>query len=64
MNYRGIEYTVRLGIGREQWICIVYYPDRVPSSMRFIGTREGAIEATRLRISNWLERQPGSRSKI
>jgi hypothetical protein len=56
VNYGSIEYTVRLGVGRNQWICIVYYPGRVPSTMRFSGTREAAIEATRLRIRNWLER--------
>jgi hypothetical protein len=63
VNYGGIEYTVRLSVGRNQWICIVYYPGRVPSTMRFSGIREAAIEATRLRIRNWLERQEGSRTK-
>jgi hypothetical protein len=63
VNYEGIGYAVRLSVGRNQWICIVYYLGRVPGTMRFSGIREAAIEATRLRIRNWLERQEGSSAK-
>jgi hypothetical protein len=57
LNYRGIEYALRQGIEREQWVCVIYYPGTEGVETRFSGTRAAAIEATRLRISNWLERQ-------
>jgi hypothetical protein len=59
-NYCGIEYTLRQGIGRDQWVLIIHYPDTAGVETRFAGTRDAALQ----RIRNWLERQRGSRSKI
>jgi hypothetical protein len=55
--YRGIEYALRQGIGRDQWVLFIQYPDTAGVEMRFAGTRDAALEKARRRISDWLKRQ-------
>jgi hypothetical protein len=56
-NYRGIEYALRQGIGRDQWVLIIHYPATGGVETRFSGTREEAHAAARQRIRDWSERQ-------
>jgi hypothetical protein len=60
-NYRGVEYALRLGITRGEWVLVIHYPDGRSAETRFSGTREAAMQAARDRIHNWLQRnQPKS----
>ena len=57
-SYHGIEYGVRKANGRDhQWTYVIHFPGKDPTSMRFSGTREEALEAARQRIRHWLEQQ-------
>jgi hypothetical protein len=62
MTYEGIEYVIRAGLGRNEWIATIHFPDASESLARssvvkVTGTREEAIALAHERIHNWLKRQ-------
>jgi hypothetical protein len=43
MEYRGVRYTIRIGITRGQWQVAIYFPDtELPKEKSVIGTRQDA----------------------
>ena len=50
MTYEGIEYAIRAGLGRDEWVLLISFPDNVgsnPSVVKFSGSRNDALaEAT------------------
>ena len=62
MTYEGIEFAIRAGLGRNEWVATIHFPDAneplARSSMvKVTGTREEAIALTQDRIRNWRKRQ-------
>ena len=55
MNYEGIEFSVRAGVGRNEWVVTIHFPDA--SVVKVTGTRDEAIALTQDRIRNWRKRQ-------
>ena len=59
MTYEGIEYAIRAGLGRNEWVLLISFPDNVggnPSVVNFSGARNDAIAEAKKRINNWLKR--------
>ena len=56
MIYRGIEYSIRMSLGREEWIW-TYSPmkGRIING-HYRGTKDGALTAAQRVIDRWLER--------
>jgi hypothetical protein len=57
MTYEGIEFAIRAGLGRNDWVATIHFPDTneplARSSMvKVTGTREEAIALTQDRIHN------------
>ena len=53
MNYEGIQYVIRAGLGRNEWTIVISFPDASEpltrsSVISFQGTREGR---TRKRVN-------------
>ena len=62
MNYEGIEFSVRAGLGRNEWVVTIQFPDASEplarsSVVKVTGTRDEAIALTQDRINNWRKRQ-------
>jgi hypothetical protein len=60
MYHDGIDYDVRVGIGRDQWTLLIQYPTNangVPRVVHISGTRDEANASARQRIDSWLKRQ-------
>ena len=58
MEYKGIRYTVRATLEREQWH-VAIYPDGVETDGRvFSGTRKQAELQARFLITRWLAKRP------
>ena len=62
MTYEGIEFAIRAGLGRNDWVATIHFPDTneplARSSMvKVTGTRDEAIALTQDRIRNWRKRQ-------
>ena len=56
MEYRGIRYTLRARIEREQWY-VAIYPTGIEMKGRIVfGSREEAELQARALIDNWLKR--------
>jgi hypothetical protein len=55
MMHRGIEYSIRRSLGREEWI-LTYSPTmgRVINE-RYKGTKDGALTAAQRLIDRWLK---------
>ena len=52
MNYEGIEFSVRAGLGRNEWVVTIHFPDASEplarsSVVKVTGTRDEAIALTR-----------------
>jgi len=63
MRYRGIEYEIKAGVGRNEWIWIVQTPKPrrgsvIGSRQRAIFVAEKAIDAWCLRNSERCEERP------
>jgi hypothetical protein len=59
MIYEGIEYAIRAGLGRDEWVLSISFPDNVggtPSVVNFTGARNDALAEAKKRIDNWLRR--------
>ena len=62
MNYEGVEYVIRAGLGRNEWAIVIHFPGASEalarsSVVRLQGTREEANSVAHERIRNWLKRQ-------
>jgi hypothetical protein len=62
MIYKGIEFTIRAGLGRNQWTALIYYPSvtnegKNGTVVRVSGTREKAEAVACDRIDYWLKNQ-------
>jgi len=57
MDYRGIRYTIRLGITRQQW-CVAIHPENAEIIEKaFTGARLQAELRARSMIDTWLKQQ-------
>ena len=57
MIYQGIEYQVRASLGRDEWVLLIYFPDKPDGKAtvsKFTGTRAVVAGAARRKIDNWL----------
>ena len=57
MTYEGVEYVVRIGIGRSLAL-LIYYPDKAddkPVVIKVAGTRDDANALARRKIREWLK---------
>jgi hypothetical protein len=53
MIYQGIEYQVRASLGRDEWVLLIYFPDKPDGKAtvsRFTGTRAVVAGAARRKI--------------
>ena len=62
MTYEGIEFAIRAGLGRNEWVVTIHFPDASEpltrsSVVKVTGTRDEAIALTQERIHNWRKRQ-------
>ena len=60
MIYQGIEYQVRASLGRNEWVSLIYFPDKADGRAtvsKLTGTREEAAGTARRKINNWLKEQ-------
>jgi hypothetical protein len=62
MTYEGIEFAIRAGLGRNEWVVTIHFPDASEplarsSVVKVTGARDEAIALTQDRINNWRKRQ-------
>jgi hypothetical protein len=57
MEYRGIRYTIHMGIEREQW-SVAIHPAGVEMAKVISGSHEHAELKARSMINRWLEKHP------
>jgi hypothetical protein len=57
MEYKGVRYTIRVGIEPEQWAVAIHPLDRESPVKKIIGTRTDAEAAARSMINDWLQRR-------
>jgi hypothetical protein len=58
MDYRGIGYSLRLGIVHEDWLVVVDTPNSHPIEKRVNGSRQSADRPARSLIDTWLKLHP------
>jgi hypothetical protein len=56
MQYRGIEYDIRVGIGRNEWVWVIH--TRKPRQGKSIGSRNTAVFHAEKAIDTWCTRFP------
>ena len=57
MTYEDIEYRIRAGLGRNEWVLLISFPDNIggnPSVVNFSGTQNEAVAEAKKRINNWV----------
>jgi hypothetical protein len=58
MNHKGIEFAIRIGLRRGEWVLLIYWPEKdEPSISKVTGFRADAIATAHKRIDGWLTRQ-------
>jgi hypothetical protein len=62
MVHKGIQFAIRVGLGRDQWTVLIYYTSatnegKSATVVRVSGTREKAEAVARGRIDYWLKNQ-------
>jgi hypothetical protein len=58
MNYEGISFEIRAGLGRNEWTLLIAYSDRPePYVLHATGSRDDAIATAHKRIDSWIIRQ-------
>ena len=60
MEYRGVRYTIRVGIEPDMW-SVAIYPGGVERAKRFYGTRANAEFRARSMINRLLKEQNAAR---
>jgi hypothetical protein len=64
MEHRGIRYTIRIGIAREQWRVAIYPPGNgLPKERTIFGTRDEAIITARAMINALLKKRSTENDK-
>jgi hypothetical protein len=63
MAHRGVRYTIRIGIEREQWR-VAIYPPGMPIEKTVFGTREDAEITARSMINAWLKKRDFELKKL
>lgn len=58
MEYRGVRYTIRVRIEREQWYVAIHPAGIELAGKVLAGPRERAESQAHAMIDSWLERQP------
>jgi hypothetical protein len=58
MEYKGIRYTIGLGIERGKWSVGIHPADADVAKKVLTGTRQQAESQARFMIEQWLERHP------
>ena len=59
MTYDEIEFAIRAGLGRNEWVLLISFPDNIggnPSVVNFTGSRKDAIAEAKKRIASWVKR--------
>jgi hypothetical protein len=59
MTYEEIEFVIRAGLGRNEWVLLISFPDNIggnPSAVNFSGSRKDAVAEAKKRIDNWVKR--------
>ena len=59
MTYEEIEFVIRAGLGRNEWVLLISFPDNIggnPSVVNFSGSRKDALAEAKKRIDNWVKR--------
>jgi hypothetical protein len=56
MRHRGVDFDVRVGINKRQWVWVVHLAK--PKQGEVIGARERAIIAAQRAIDAWCARNP------
>jgi hypothetical protein len=59
MTHEDIEFVIRAGLGRDEWVLLISFPDNVgsnPSVVKFSGSRNDALAEAKKRIDNWVKR--------
>jgi hypothetical protein len=56
MQFRGIDFDIKAGIGKGQWIWVIHIP--TPRQGRVTGPRERALIAAKRAIDEWCDRHP------
>jgi hypothetical protein len=67
MTYKGIEFSVRAGLGRNEWVATIHFPGASEpltrsSVIKVTGTRDEAVASTHDRIHNWRKRKKKTRA--
>ena len=67
MNYEGIEFSVRAGLGQNEWVLRFTFlmPANIftrTSVIKVTGTRDEAVASTHDRIHNWRKRKKKTRA--
>ena len=60
MTYAGIEYAIRAGVGWNEWVLLISFPDNAGGSasvLHYSGSRNDALAEAKKRIDSWLKRQ-------
>jgi hypothetical protein len=56
MTCEEIEFVVRAGLGRNEWVLLISFPDNIggnPSVVNFSGSQKDALAEAKKRIDNW-----------
>ena len=61
MTHEDIEFVIRAGLGRDEWVLLISFPDNVGGNpsvvVNFSGSRKDALAEAKKRIDNWMQRQ-------
>jgi hypothetical protein len=60
MTYAGIEYAIRAGVGWNEWVLLISFPDNAggnASVLHYSGSQNDALAEAKKRIGSWLKRQ-------
>jgi hypothetical protein len=64
VEYRGIRYTIRARIEREQWSVSIHPAGVEKAAKVMTGPREKAELQAHFLINKWLEKHPAAKRKI
>jgi hypothetical protein len=56
MRFRGIDFDIKIGVGKSQWIWVIHTP--TPRQGRVTGPRARAVTAAKRAIDTWCDRHP------
>jgi hypothetical protein len=64
MEYKGVCYTIRIGIEPGQWAVAIFPLGRESPIKKIVGTRADAHAAARSMINHWLQGRPKLRQPL